>query len=131
VDKKTYVAPGGWKTYRPETSREEPGRKVKTKLVRLLTSQGDVAARTTVDDLVTFIREAERRADVAFGQFGKQFQVIVQFTCTPDGHEVKLAHQGDATEELLQAYHDALAVAKKLPVKGGDVSFQLEMAVSP
>jgi hypothetical protein len=132
VDKKAYVAPGGWKTHQPEVPRaDEPGRKVKTEQVRLLTSEAGMAARTDVSAVAAFLREAERLAEVAFGSSGKQFRVMAQFTCKPTGHEVKLAHLGDATQESLQAYYDALVAAKKLPVREGEVSFQLELSVSP
>lgn len=132
VDKKTYVAPGGWKTHQPEVPRpNEPGRKVKTEQVRLLTSEADMTARTDVSAVAAYLKEAERLADVSFGTSGKQFRVMVQFTCKPAGHEIKLAHQGDATQELLQAYHDALVAAKKLSVRDGEVSFQLELSVGP
>ena len=132
VDKKAYVAPGGWKTHHPETPRPvEPGRKVKSEQVRLLTSEADMAARTDVSAVAAYLKEAERLGDVSFGSSGKQFRVIAQFTCKPNGHEVKLAHQGDATRELLQEYYDALLAAKKLPVRDGEVSFQLELSVSP
>jgi hypothetical protein len=33
--------------------------------------------------------------------------------------------------ELLQAYYDSLASARKLPVRDGEVTFQLEVSVSP
>lgn len=132
VDDKTYVAPGGWKTHKPEAPRpNEPGRKVKTERVRLLTSEADMTARTDVSAMVAYVKEAERLAEVSFGTSGKQFRVMVQFTFKPASHEVKLAHQGDATQELLQAYHDALLAAKNLPVRDGEVSFQLELSVSP
>jgi hypothetical protein len=132
VDLKTYVAPGGWKTYQPKVPRpDEPGRKVKTGQLRLLTSEADLEARTTAAEVAAFLREAERLADESFGKSGRQFRVMVQFNCQPAGHEVKLAHQGDAPRELLQAYYAALTAAKKLPVKEGEVSFQLELSVSP
>jgi hypothetical protein len=131
LDKKTYVAPGGWKTHQPEVPRpDEPGRKVKTEQVRLLTSEADIAARTDASAVAAFLREAERLADVSFGSSGKWFRVVAQFTCTPAGHEVKLAYEGDATRELVQAYHDALVAARKLPVRDGEVSFQLELSVN-
>ncbi len=132
VDEKTHVVPDGWKTHQPETPRpDEPERKVKIEQVRLLTSEADMAARTDVSDVAAFIEEAERLADTHFGAAGRQFRVVVQFTCKPAGHEVGLAHQGDATQELLQAYYDALASARKLPMRYGEVSFQLELSVSP
>ncbi len=64
-------------------------------------------------------REVERPAEVAFGASGKRFHVLAQFTCKPAGHEVQLAHQGDATQEILQAYSDALVATTNLPVKRG------------
>lgn len=132
LDKKTYIAPGGWKTYQPEAPRsDEPGRKVKIEHVRLLMSEADMAARTDVSAVAAFLKEAESLADVSFGSSGRQFRVMVQFTCNPAGHEVELAHQGDATPELLQAYYDALVAAKKLPVRDGEVSFQAELSVGP
>jgi len=132
IDKKTYVAEGGWTAYLPESPRpEEPGKKVKTVEIMLLTSQDALVARTTVEAVVDFVREAERLAEVAFGSSGGQFRVLVQFDCTSTGHEVKLAHQGDVAQELLQGYYEALASAPKLPVRDGEVSFQLELSVSP
>src|SRR5262245_42229322 len=118
MDQKTYVAPGGWKSYQPESPRpDEPGRKVKTERIRLLTSEADMVARTDVSDVAAFLREAQRLADVSLGSSGKQFRVMAQFTCKPTGHEVALAYQGDGTPELLQAYYGALVAAKKLPVR--------------
>lgn len=132
VDGKTYVAPGGWQTYKPDVPRpEDPNRKVKTERIRLLTAQDVMATRTTVEALAAFIREAERLADESFSTSGKRFKLLAQFKCTPLKHEVELTHQGDATRELLQKYYDALATAKKLPVESGDVSFQIEFSISP
>lgn len=132
VDNKTYVAPGGWKLHKPDVPRpDEPGKKVKTDQIRLLTSQNEIAARTTVKELAAFIKEAERLADESFGKAGKGFRLMVQFNCVPTGHKIKLALQGDAAPELLQNYQDGLTAAKKLSVKDGEVAFQLELSVNP
>jgi len=132
VDDKTYVAPGGWKSYKPDVPRpDEPGKTVKTDRVRLLTSQSEIAERTTVADLGSFIKEAERLAEESFENSGKSFRLMVQFNCRPDGHEVKLAHQGEVTKDMLQPFYDGLTAAKKLPVKDGEVAFQLELSVRP
>lgn len=132
VDDKTYIAPGGWETFEPASPRpDQPGRKVKTELLRLLTSQADTAARTSAEQVAEFVHEAERLAEVSFAMAGEPCRITAQFTCTPAGHEVKLAHEGDAPQELLQQYYDALTAAKKLPVTEGEVSFQLVLAVSP
>ena len=72
-----------------------------------------------------------RLSEESLAKAGAQFKVVVQFKCTPNGHEVSLAHQGNASQELLQKLYDALVAAKKLPVKSGEVSFQIEISVSP
>ena len=133
VDNKTYVAPGGWKSYQPENPRtDEPGKKVKTEQIRLLTSQDDIAARTTVKELASFIQVAERLADESFGKSAKKFQLMVRFNCMPAGHNVKMAHKGDdAPLELLQRFHDGLMAAKKLSVNQGEVAFQIELSINP
>jgi hypothetical protein len=132
ADGKTYVAPSGWKTYHPEQpTPDAPGTKVKTDQVRLLTAETDIAARTTGDDLATFVKEVQRLSEEKLGKLGRELKVLVQFDCTPEGHTVKLAHQGEASQELLQGYQDALQAVKKLPVKEGSVAFQVEMTVRP
>src|SRR5262249_51015190 len=84
VDNKTYVAQGGWKSYKPDEPRpDDPNSKVKTDQIRLLTSQDDIAARTTVKELASFIKEAERLAEESFRNSEKQFRLMVQFNCKP------------------------------------------------
>jgi hypothetical protein len=132
VDKKTYVATNGWEKHYPAAPRTvEPGRKVKAELIRLLTPQADIEARISAAELSAFVLEAERLAEATLGRSGRKFKLLVQFTCNPAGHKVDLAHQGEATPELLQAYYDALTAADKPPIKDGEVSFQMELSVSP
>ena len=132
MDGRSYVAPGGWRVHSPdEPSPKEHGRGVTLGSVRLLDAESDFEVRTSQTDLVTFIQEAVRLAQDPFGNSGEQFQVMVQFTCRPDGHEVDLAYQGDAPQERLQQYLDALASAKRLPVSHGELSFQVEISVDP
>lgn len=133
VDQKTYVASGGWQTYQPQPSGEgdREGKKVKTESLRLLTAQEDIAARTTVQDLATFCKDVERIADQNLGSCDRGFKLLVQFKCTPSGHEIQLAHQGDGSHELLQAFHDALKGMKPLTVHQDEVAFQFEMDVQP
>jgi len=92
--------------------------------------EDDIAAQTTVVELATFLKEAERLAEETFAKSDSQFKVLVQFDCTPSGHKVSMAYEGDATQELLQEYYDALKIAKKLPVKSDKVLFQLEVLVN-
>jgi hypothetical protein len=133
IDKKSYVVPGGWKHYKSNVPQpDESGKKVKMGSVRLLTSQEEIAARTTVDELANFIKEVAQIGEKSLGKSDKMFQIMAQFDCTPEGHEVKIAHQGDAPEEeLLQQYYDALKAMKKLPIKQDKVVFQVEFSVNP
>jgi hypothetical protein len=111
VDQKTYVAPGGWETYQPDSPRaaDPLGSKVKTEEIRLLTAQDLIAARTMVEDLAAFCKAVERCAEQLFAESEKGFKVMVQFKCSPSGHEIQMAHQGDASQELLQAFYESLA----------------------
>jgi hypothetical protein len=133
VDQKEYVASGGWETYRPDSSAvaDQEGGKVKTEHIRLLTSQADIDSRTTVEDLAAFCTSVERCAELALGGSRTQFKLLVQFRCTAEGHQIQMAHQGEADPQLLQAFYDALAKIEKLPVRQEDVSFQLELIVTP
>ena len=131
VDQKTYVAEGGWRLYKPDTPRPRmPWQKVRTKAVRLLMSDDDIAAQTTVMELATFVKEAERLADETFNKSDQEATVLVQFDCIPSGHQVRIAYQGEVSQELLQQYYDALKGVTKLPVKNDKVVFQLELLVN-
>jgi len=130
LDGKTYV--GGWRTYEPKMRRpEDPARKIILEEVRLLTSQAHITQRTTTVELIAFLQQAERLADESLGNSGRSFRVMVQFTCEPAGHTIRLAHHGDATEALLTTYYAALVAAKPLAVSHADVCFQLEFSVRP
>jgi len=132
VDKKAYVAQSGWKTYEPETPKPAvPGQKVKSNNIRLLTSEEEIAARTTVPELVAYIQEADRIGIETLGKSNSPFRLTVQFHCKPIGHEIKMAHVGEAPKESLEKLYDALLAAPKLPVKDGEVAFQLEFVITP
>jgi hypothetical protein len=97
--------------------------------VRLLTDQNAIATRTTVEDLSGFCLEVERIANQIFDKSKQTFKVLVQFDCTPAGHQIQIAHQGDASQELLQTFYDELSAMNKLSVSRDEVSFQVEIDV--
>lgn len=133
VDHKTYVAEGGWKLYKPNAPQAEkpkPNPKVKLGSVRLLTSEPELAARTSVEALAALIKDVDRMAGEKLGKSNKAFQLLVQFTCRPGGQEIKLAHKGDAPQALLQQFYESLKAIKKLPVKEGTVSFQVDFSIT-
>lgn len=131
VDGRTHIAPGGWRNYRPDEARPQESAGVTLESVTLLTAQADVDSRTSQDDLAAFIGEVVRSAEDPLGSAGTRFQVMVQFKCRPDGHDVELAHQGEAPQERLQQYYDALMAAKRLPVSHGELSFLVEISADP
>ena len=134
IDGKTYIAPGGWKTYHPQSgAKAEPAEgKVKLDHVRLMTSEDEVASRASIEDLAKFIKQAERIASETFGKSNKRLKLLVEFTCSPSGHELQITHQPeDADKELLQAFHKALSKMDKLAVKTGKLVFQVQWTVSP
>ena len=130
VDRKTYVAEGGWKTYSPDSPRDtEEKSRIHTGGIRLLTAQNDIAARTSVKSLAAFAKEAEKAAQESLGSVTTESTVLAQFTCTPTEHTVELAHQGAVTEDALQTFYDRLLALDKLPVASHEVSFQLEIRI--
>src|SRR5262245_1418143 len=131
LDQKVYSPEGGWRTCEPESPQPKiPGRKVKIGHVRLLMPEQDIAAQTTVMELATFTKEAERLAEETFSKSDQRSTLLVQFDCTPSGHEIRLGYQGDVSQELLRQYYDALKAAQKLRVKNDKVLFQLELLVN-
>jgi hypothetical protein len=52
-------------------------------------------------------------------------------TCTPAGHRVELAPQGLAPHAVLQELHDALGALATLPVREGDVVFDIGLTAVP
>ena len=132
VDKKTYIAEGGWKTYEPNEAQtpEETGR-IHTAGIRLLTAQHDIAKRTSVESLAAFAELAEASAQETLMEVSTRATVLTQFTCTPGEHSVQLSHRGSVTQDQLQAYYDALLALDSMPVSSDEVSFQLTIEIEP
>jgi len=97
----------------------------------LLTEETRIAERTTSTAIAAFIRTVERLANQHLATTTTAFRLLIQFKCMPTSHEVKLAWQGDAPGDLLRALVQALEEKDRLPVGEDDVSFQIEMLVSP
>jgi hypothetical protein len=129
VDGKTYVTPGQFKTYQPDTPRDTRGQRVITEGVTLLTGEPDLKLRVQVKALADFIQSAEFRAYPVLAKNPKAMSALVQFNCQVGKCDVKLATQGDADSTVLQALYDALV--KLPPLKAnGEVAFQLRFKVS-
>jgi hypothetical protein len=132
VDRKGYVASGGWKEYKPESPKPPVrGQKVILKKVRLLTAQHELAGITSAEELGAFMKAAQACAIASLTNSAEPFTLLVQFKCTPTGHEVQMAHDGPAKQELLQQTYDALGKLSKLNIKEGEANFQMELDVVP
>ena len=132
VDGRTYVAPGGWSEHSPDEGRTpERAGGITLGSVTLLAAEAEIERQTSTEDLGAFIQEVVRLAEEPLCNSGKPFQVMVQFTCRPDGHEVEIAFHGEAPQERLQQYFDALVAAKRLPVSHGELPFLVELSVDP
>lgn len=130
VDQKAYTAPGGWRSYSPDTPAQPSTQKVDLENVRLLQDQNEMAARTSVPDLAAFIQRAQAAAAAVFARYDKAAALLVQFTCTPGKHVVQIASQGKPPQELMEAYYDKLAALEPLKVSG-EVKFQFLLNVRP
>src|SRR5215472_8693207 len=127
---KTYVAPGGWKTYEPAEGVKPTQEKVSLAGVRLLQSQAEIASRTSVEDLATFIDLAHKAASEVFASYNKPAVLLVEFICEPEKCPARIASQGEPPRELLQAYYERLTQLRPLRVSG-EVKFQFTLNVQP
>ena len=101
--------------------------------IRLITNENDFAKRTSgYEDCAKFTKAFEQVADDILGKYKAPCKVLVQFTCTPSGHTVKIMHQPkDIDEKPLKELYKAVAKLDKLPVKEESVEFQIQLTITP
>jgi hypothetical protein len=104
--------------------------------VRLLTPEHELAARSSAHELSAFCHEVQRCAQHAIGDRDHAAELLIRMRCTPEGHDVDLAWRGKVPQPALQAFFEAAffeAVKQlaRLPVKDGEVSFEIELTVAP
>ena len=102
--------------------------RVKTDVVRLLSSDGEMQSHTTADDLVAFIKTAQSKAYPILDESAAPAKVRVQFDCQPGQCEVALYTQGNARTPVLQALYDAMSGLAPLKCSGA-ASFQVQFSV--
>jgi hypothetical protein len=138
IDAQAYRAEGGWTTTQPAAPASRAGdadaartpARLTLGQLRLLMSQDDFAARTSAGDLAVFCREIQRCAERVLADHDGELEILLQLRCRPDGHEVGLSHRGDASAELTQALLDEINGLVRLPVQGGEVRFELQLALA-
>jgi hypothetical protein len=95
---------------------------------RLLTSEAELAQRTSAEQLGAFCRELQRCAERVLADRDEPLELRLQVICRPRSHRIGLSHKGDASDDLLDALIDALEQIPTLPVRA-EVSFELELSV--
>jgi hypothetical protein len=143
ADGQTLVAPSGWNLYRPDAADpdhdpdHDPDRatasreRVHLLEVRLLTAQADVATRAAPRDIAVFCREIQLTAERLFGKRDTKFELKVRIAATPAGHTLELSHRGEVTPGELKTFYEAVRALAKLPMRGGEVAFEVFLAVDP
>jgi hypothetical protein len=129
--RKDELAPGageaGWSAYPPQA----PGRPGKVALgpVQLLSSEAELAERTSAEQLAAFCRELQRCVERVLADRDAPLELRLQVICRPRSHRVGLSHKGDASDDLLDALIDALEQIPTLPVRA-EVRFEVELSVA-
>ena len=131
VDQKTYVAPGGWKSYKGSPgAANKPPQKVSLAGVRLLQNQNEMASHTTPENLGDFIERVHKAASETFALYDKPATLLVQFTCVPRKCPPEIASRGDPPHELLQDFYGRVTQLEPL-ISSGEVKFQFTLEVQP
>ena len=134
IDAQAYRAEGGWTTHpaSPAGDSDAPRTPARVTLgqVRLLMPQDEFTARTSAQGLAVFCREIQRCAERVLADHDGELEILLQLRCVPEGHEVGLSHRGDASAELTQALLDEVNGLVRLPVQGGEVRFELQLALA-
>jgi tetratricopeptide (TPR) repeat protein len=134
-DEEGQPAPGsGVRLYLPDKPppKEDANKPVRVDHVRFITSEDELDKRVTAEDLIKFDKAFSKVAEEVLGKCKTPCKVLVEFTCAPLGHTVKIMHQPkDIDEEPLKDMYEALAKIDKLPVKEETVQFQVQFTVTP
>jgi hypothetical protein len=103
---------------------------VVTSGVSLITSQEEMRQRVRVEDFLGFIQAVEAKARPILAASKTGALVLLQFSCAPERHDVKIASKGDPPEPILLALYDAMQALPPLRTDGA-VAFQVEMGILP
>ncbi len=119
----------GWSLPADVAAAPAPRSRIQIAPPRLLTDEDDVGVRSSPREIAMMCVEIQRVAErVLAGQTGA-FAATVALRCTPTGHTVQLTHRGAASPALLARLHDGISGLARLPVREGDVSFELDLTL--
>lgn len=120
-----YVSPIDARAYRAEEVRAAS--QVNIRNVRVLTSEAELAARTSVVELTAFCEAIRRSAQQVLGDREDEAELLLRLRCTPEGHGIQLSGRGEVPQEVMQAVFEAIRQLPGLPIQGGEVSFEIEL----
>ena len=130
-----YSDEAGWATGLPDdiaapAAPMQSGPRVALGATRLVTPEDDFGSRSSPRELTMFIRDLQLAVERGLVDHTGAFEAVVHVRCTPAGYTAELRHRGDASAELLARLHEAIRGQAKLPVRDGDVVFEIDLSLS-
>ncbi len=131
VSGETYTAES-WTTYEPETTNSPPKERVAVTSSRtvLLTSQQDLQARSTAEDLAAYSNAIENVVDTFFTPLERRINRVltIQPALTAAGHLVQFIAVPDLSAALAEDLHQQLESVPS-PLVGGPVKFDFILSL--
>jgi hypothetical protein len=125
IDARTYRAEG-WQAHPPEQGEAAAARL--SGEIHLFTSDDDIMARTTPEELAAFCQQIKLCAERMLTQHDGA-EIVLRVGCLPQGHAVDLSGKGAVPPDVMQAFFDAIKALPPLRVSG-EVSFEMRLSVA-
>jgi hypothetical protein len=126
-----YVSPIDVRAYQARAAGEAgPASQARITQVRVSTSQDELAARASVHELAAFCDAICSCAQAVLGQRDDEADLLVRLRCTPEGHGIELSGRGEVPRETMAAFFEAIKQLAGLPVRDGEVNFEIDLTVS-
>ena len=126
-----YVSPIDVRAYQPAVAGDAgPVSRVTIGQVRLMASEEEVAARTSRQDLAAFLQTLQRSLQHILGDHDEEAELLLRLRCTPQGHDASLSGRGEIPQEVMAMVFETIKQLPRLPVRDGEVSIEIELAVS-
>ena len=131
VTGETYLAES-WTTYQPEGTSREAKQRVAVSSNRwvLLTSERELAARTTAEDLAEYSNRIQDAVDAFFTPQERrtQHELTIQVVLRQEGHEVRFVAVPELSADMNGDLHNRLSKVPA-PRVGGPVKFELILSI--
>jgi len=130
VSGETYTAER-WTTYKPETTLPPKERvAVSSSRIVLLTSQHDLEARSTAEDLAAYVNAIENVVDTFFTPLERRTnrELTIQLALTTAEHEVRFLAVPDLSPDVAEDLHERLESVPS-PKVGGPVKLDFILSL--